>query len=254
MHPRIFGLVKSYGLLLAISFVVGAWLSVRRGRARGLSADTVLDLVFAVLVASIVGVRLFYVVTHLEEFQPWYRVFMLWDGGLTLYGGIVFAILAVWWQARRRGIAFLVVADVMAPAVVLGIGITRIGCFLAGCCYGRPTACPLGVHFPPGAPATERFGLDVAVHPSQLYSSAGGFAIFALLLWWERRPAPAGATFFRFLLLYGVHRFLVDFTRQYAPDQLWSGLSNNQWISLALAACGLLALVGPLRRRVERRA
>jgi phosphatidylglycerol:prolipoprotein diacylglycerol transferase len=240
MHPVIFGFVKSYGLMLALSFLIGFYVCVRRGRARGLDADLVLDYCFAVMISSLVGVRLAFVVTHPDLFRPWYRIFYVWDGGLTLYGGIILATLTVWWLCRRRGVPFLTMADVMAPAVILGIGITRIGCFLSGCCYGQPTDSPLGVCFPPGSPAHDHFG-EQCVQPTQLYSSAAGFAIFALLLWWERRPAPAGTTFARFLFLYGLARFGLDFLRYYEPEQVVAlGLTNNQWVSLALVAGGIV--------------
>ena len=242
MHPELFGFIKSYGLLLALSFALGMVLSVRRARPYGIPAETVLDLVFGVLVSSLVGVRLFYVLTHLGSFDPWYRAFFIWDGGLTLYGGIVLAILTVWWQTRRRGVPFLVIADVFAPGVMLGIGITRIGCFLAGCCYGQPCSTGLGVHFPAGSPAWRQFG-PVAVHPSQLYGSAGGFAVFGLLLLLERWRPARGATFGRFLVLYGSVRFLEDLTRYYEPEQLMAlGWSNNQWISVAMVLAGLAVL------------
>ena len=251
MHPELFGFVKSFGLLLALSFVLGMVLSVHRARPYGIPAETVLDLIFGVLVASLVGVRLFYVLTHLGSFDPWYRAFFIWDGGLTLYGGILLSILTVWWQTRRRGVPFLVIADIFAPGVMLGIGITRIGCFLAGCCYGQPCSTGLGVHFPDGSPAWSQFG-PVAVHPSQLYGSAAGFAVFGLLLLLERWRSARGATFGRFLVLYGVARFLEDMTRYYEPGQLMAlGWSNNQWISVAMVAAGLAVLVrvcGPGRR------
>ncbi len=93
MHPELFGFVKSFGLLLALSFALGMVLSVRRARPYGIPAETVLDLIFGVLVSSLIGVRLFYVLTHLGSFDPWYRAFFIWDGGLTLYGGIVLATL-----------------------------------------------------------------------------------------------------------------------------------------------------------------
>jgi phosphatidylglycerol:prolipoprotein diacylglycerol transferase len=242
MHPELFGIVKSFGLMLAVSFGVGMWLSVRRARPHGIAAETVLDLVFAVLVSSLIGVRLFYVLTHPGDFHPWYRAFFIWDGGLTLYGGIVLAIAVVWWLARRRGVPFLVIADVFAPGVMLGIGITRIGCFLAGCCYGQPCDAPVGVHFPPGSPAWTQFG-PVAVHPAQLYSSLGGFGVFGLLLLLERWRPVRGATFGRFLLLYGLVRFTVDFSRYYEPEQVLAlGWSNNQWISLGMMAVGVAVL------------
>lgn len=241
MHPQIFGIIKSYGLLLAISFGVGMWLSVRRGRPRRIPAETILDLIFAVLVSSILGVRLFYVATHASEFDPWYRALFIWDGGLTLYGGILAAMAAVWWMCRRRRLRFLDIADILSPGLALGIGLTRIGCYLAGCCFGKPTTCALGVHFPADAPATRAWGAS-AVHPTQLYASVAGFAIFGLLLWAERLPCGRGATFGRFLMLYGGARIAEDFFRTYEPGQMLAGLSNNQWLSLALVAVGLVVL------------
>ncbi len=238
MHPQIFGIIKSYGLMLAISFALGMWLSVRRGRPRGIAPEPILDLVFAVLVSSIIGVRLFYVATHPAEFDPWYRALFIWDGGLTLYGGILAAMATVWWLCRRRGIRFLDIADTFSPGLALGIGLTRIGCYLAGCCYGKPTTCALGVHFPADAPSTRAWGAS-AVHPTQLYASAAGFAIFGLLVWAERLPGGRGATFGRFLVLYGVARLVEDFFRAYEPDQMLAGLSNNQWLSLALVVAGV---------------
>ncbi len=243
MFPVLFGFIKSYGLLLAISFILGLWLSVRRGKRYNLPADTITDLVFGVLVSSIVGVRLFFVLTHLGEFHPWYRAFFIWDGGLTLYGGIVLSILTVWWMTRQRGIPFLVVADIFSPGVILGIGITRLGCFLAGCCYGQPTDCACGIVFPAGAPATRFYGA-IPVHPSQLYGSGGAWLIFGLLLLVEKWSHFRGATFGRFLALYGLSRFIVDFSRYYEPTQVMTfGWSNNQWISIGFMLVGILVLV-----------
>ncbi len=259
MYPEIFGIIKSYGLMLALSFALGLALSIRRGRPKGIAADDIMDLVFAVLVSSLIGVRLFYVMTHTTEFapggafDPWYRSLFIWDGGLTLYGGIILAIGTVWWLARRRGIPFLVIADIFSPGVVLGIGITRIGCFLAGCCYGMPSDACCALRFPVGAPSWQQFG-DVGVHPSQIYGSLGGFLVFGLLLLLERWPAPVGATFGRFLILYALSRFIVDFSRYYEPDQIMAlGWSNNQWISVGLAVAGAIVLAMGARRAARER-
>lgn len=251
MHPELFGVIKSFGLTLALSFGLGMWLSVRRARPHGIGADAVLDLIFAVLISSIVGVRALYVATHAAEFDPWYRVLFIWDGGLTLYGGILAATATVWWMCRRRGVPFLTIADVFAPGVMLGIGVTRIGCFLAGCCFGRPSTCALAVHFPAEAPASLTFG-GRAVHPTQLYASAAGFAIFGLLLLAERRPSGRGATFGRFLALYGIARLVEDAFRFYEPSQVLLGLSNNQWLSAVLVVAGLLVMFRARRRDVSR--
>ncbi len=244
MHPVLIGPIKSYGLLLALSFAVGIWVAARRGRAAGFKREFVYDLSFVILVSSLVGVRLAYVLTHLSEFTGhWHRVFLINEGGLTLYGGIILALVAGWWWCRRHDVRFLEAADVMIPSVALGIGITRIGCFLAGCCYGEPCSVPWAVHFPDGAPATLQFG-PVGVHPSQLYASAGGFVIFGLLIAWERWSRRPGESLGRFLLLYGIQRFIVDFTRYYEPSQIMElGWSNNQWTSLLLIAIGVGLMV-----------
>lgn len=249
MHPVIFGPLKSYGLMLALSFVLGIWVAVRRGRSHGIARETIYDLSFVILVSSLVGVRLAYVATHWSEFSgQLHQIVMINEGGLTLYGGILGALLAGWYFCRRKGLHFPRMADIMLPSVALGIGITRIGCFLAGCCYGHTCDLPWGVHFPEGAPATLQFG-PVAVHPSQLYASAGGFLVFGLLLLWERLGWRPGETTGRFLLLYGVARFLVDFTRYYEPTQrMLLDWSNNQWLSLVLALAGVM-IIWLARRR-----
>jgi prolipoprotein diacylglyceryltransferase len=122
MYPEIFGFIKSYGFMLALSFAIGLWLSIRRGRAHQVSSEHITDMVFGMLVAGIVGVRFFYVMTHLGDFHPWYRAFFIWDGGLTLYGGIIASTTVVYVLARRRGIPFLVMADIFSPGVLLGVG------------------------------------------------------------------------------------------------------------------------------------
>lgn len=243
MQPTLFGFIKSYGFMLALSFMLGMWLSVRRGKRYNLPADTIVDLVFGVLVSSIIGVRLFFVLTHLDQFDVWYKAFFIWDGGLTLYGGIGLSTLTVWWMVRKYQIPFLVMADIFSPGVILGIGLTRIGCFMAGCCFGKPTGHACGVVFPAGSEPVKHFGLT-AIHPSQLYGSFGGFLIFAILLLSEKWSRFRGATFGRFLALYGVSRFVVDFSRYYEPEQVMAlGWSNNQWISVGMMIAGMVVLV-----------
>jgi len=243
MQPELFGFVKTFGLMLALSFVIGIWLSLRRGRAAGFDPQVILDLCFVIMVSSLVGVRTFFVLTHRELYREWYRFFFIWDGGLTLFGGLLLAMVAVAWYVRRNRLRFLEIADVLAPAVMLGIGITRLGCFLSGCCFGKPTDLPWGVHFPATCLASTTFG-GLALHPSQLYASLIAFAAFAFLLLAERRPVPPGTTFGRFLVIYGVARFLLEFTRFIEPSQqIALGLSNNQFLSLGLTLAGAVVLI-----------
>ncbi len=247
MYPEVFGIIKSYGLMLAISFALGLWMCTRRAKAHDIEAETVTDVIFGILISSIVGVRFFYVLTHLGDFHPWYRAFFIWDGGLTLYGGFIFASIAVFIMARRRRIPFLVLADIIAPPLMLCLGLSRFGCFFAGCCYGQPTDLDIGVMFPLDSPAVKQFG-PVPVHPSQLYASTGGFVIYGLLLLLEKVWNYRGASFGRFLALYGVSRFVVDFSRYYEPEQVVAlGWSNNQWISVGLMLGGLIVLLSQSR-------
>lgn len=249
MHPHLIGPIKSFGFLLALSFIFGIILSIRRGRSRGLDQDTVMDASFTVLISSLIGVRLFFILTHLDTFDPWWEMFMIWRGGLTLYGGILAAIVAVFWFCRRRGIEFLALADVLAPQVVLGIGLTRIGCFLNGCCFGFPTDAAWGVQFPATCQAGSVYAAT-AIHPTQLYSSAGGFAVWGLLLLWERFDSRQGGTFGRFLIFYGIARTVADLFRWYETGAVHAlGLTTSQLISAAMLLVGLAVLVRS--RRVD---
>ncbi len=131
-----------------------------------------------------------------------------------MYGGAVpAAILAIWWL-KRSGVDPWKAADAIAPSLALGLGLTRIGCFLSGCCFGTPTHLPWGVTFPPDSHAGS-IHPGAALHPAQIYDSLVGFAIFAILLVLDRRPLPRGNLFMVLVLLTSATRFLLDFVRTY---------------------------------------
>ncbi|MBN2170155.1 MAG: prolipoprotein diacylglyceryl transferase [Candidatus Krumholzibacteriota bacterium] len=269
MHPDIFRIgsltLHAYGAMLTLSFILGLLLALRRSGRRGVAREHVMDLFQIIILAAIVGARIFFVVFHLDLYRDrWWRVLALWEGGLTLYGGLLLAIGASWLYLRLRRVPFLVMADVMAPSLGLGIMVTRVGCFLNGCCFGLPTDCPLGVGFPPGSEATEtartllahdrgRSLLDLplspAIHPAQLYASLGGALILAILLLLDRRPRRPGFLFAGFLVLYGIHRFVVDQFRYYEEAMRVLGLSVNQWLSVGLVVAGLFLFAWIRRRR-----
>jgi phosphatidylglycerol---prolipoprotein diacylglyceryl transferase len=248
MHPQIFGIIKGYGVLLALSFLLGIYFSIRRGRSRAMNDEVVSDLCFGVLLSSIIGVRLFYVMTHLSDFHPWYKVFYIWEGGLTLYGGIIAAIITVFYLSRKRGLQFLVVADVMAPQVLLGVGFTRLGCLLNGCCFGMPTDLPWGVHFP-DACAAGYAAAGQALHPTQVYSSMLAFLGWGLLLYLDKKPFITGITFARFLIFYGASRFIVDNYRWYENSAIHFGdITTSQLISIALISIGAVIMIVARRK------
>lgn len=256
MHPVLLELgrfqIRSYGFMLAVSFLLGIWLAGRRAKRFGIDPQKVLDLSVIIILSAVVGSRLLYVVFHLDQYRNPLEVFALWQGGATFYGGFLLAMAASYWWVQRNGIAFLTIADVMAPSIGLGLVFTRIGCFLSGCCYGKPTDGPLGVVFPPDSPAgsaaialAHQLGRDhVALHPTQVYSSIKGLVIFTVLMALQPKLTKQGSTFGLLLVLYGIGRFVVDFFRMYEDNaRILFGLSFNQGISVVLIAIGCYLLL-----------
>ncbi len=207
--------IRSYGVMLAIAFWVGIEVSARIARRRGHDPIVMVDLGLVILLSSVVGSRLLYVVTHLGAFRgdPW-GVLRVWEGGLTFYGGFIAAVVA--------GVLYLVLkklpvgemTDILAPQIALGIAIARIGCFLNGCCFGKESTLPWACVFPPDSLAGSV--MDGAhIHPTQIYAVIANVAI-AVALWrlLSKRPAP-GSVFAGFLMLYGAWRFVIDFWRYY---------------------------------------
>src|SRR5262245_61336600 len=132
--------------MLAVAFLVGTWLAIREARRRGLDEDKVGNVILVVLVSSIVGARALYVLEHVQEFRrEWGSVVAIWQGGLTLYGGVVAGTLAGLLTARYLGLPMWSVADTLTPSFALGTVFGRIGCFLNGCCYGVTITLACGV-------------------------------------------------------------------------------------------------------------
>ncbi|RMI04822.1 MAG: prolipoprotein diacylglyceryl transferase [Calditrichaeota bacterium] len=254
MHPELVRIgpviVSSYGLMLALSFIIGISLSTRLAAKRGVSKDDVINLAFVIMLSAIVGARLMYVVFHLDEFRGrWEYTFLpiQRDGsiglsGLVLLGGVIGALLAGLVYIKYKKLPFWKISDSIAPSLALGIFLGRIGCFLNGCCFGKACDLPWGVQFPPTSPAGAIMG-PVHLHPTQLYSSFYGLIIFGVLMWLERRQPQPGTLSAVFLVLYGVARFTVDFFRFYESQMfVFPGLDVNQLISLVMLGTGAMLL------------
>jgi phosphatidylglycerol:prolipoprotein diacylglycerol transferase len=253
VHPILFEFhgfkLHSYGLLLALAFLIGIQLFVSRGARRGMPEDRLHSLSLLLLVLSVVGGRALFVLTHGAEYaRDPLAILRLWEGGLMLYGGYFLAIVGGIVYLRRAGLPVWRVADAAAPSMALGIGLGRIGCYLNGCCYGLPADLPWGVTFPTGSYASYTFP-GQALHPSQLYLALSGCALFALLLALDRRPRFDGRLFWSYVLLDAVARFAIDFTRFYDETsfigRMW-GLSFN--VNQILSAVLILAAVIMLSR------
>lgn len=257
MHPILWkfqGLeLHSYGLLLAIAFLLGIQIFVSRARARGVPEEPMQTLSLWLLVLAIVGARALFVVTHWADYasDP-LAILRLWEGGLILYGGYVFAIAGGILYLRRRGIRVWRVGDAAAPSMALGIGIGRLGCFMNGCCFGLPTTLPWGVHFPAESVPSFVFP-GVPLHPAQLYLSLAGLGIFFWLLAADRKPRFEGWLFWTYIAIDAALRFVLDFTRYYDSSSAIGSLGGlsfnmNQVLSGALILLSL-AMLAILARR-----
>ena len=257
-----------YGFMLALGFLSALLLARWKAPGRGLSAVAVVDIFQIILVSSIVGSRAFFVITHWDLYaqRPWESLY-IWEGGMTLYGGLLLPFLAVAVYTWRKGIAWLDVADVASLGIAAGLFFGRIGCFLRGCCYGRPTDLPLGIAFPERSEASRQARLLLAekagslaelpasphVHPTQLYAAGAALIILALLLLLWKRLNHRGMALSIFMILYGLDRSLVDLFRYYdASGRGFGGLLLSQWISLGFSLAGLALLLHLLRHRRSR--
>ncbi len=254
MHPeafRIGGYLQStYGVMVTLAFLIGLWMAARLGRKAGLDTETLVNLGIYVGLSALVGAKLFMIVSDVGYYwrNPG-ELFTLatFRAGGVFFGGLMCALLVAFLYLRRKGLPGLEVADVFAPAIALGHAVGRVGCFLAGCCWGQPSELPWAVTFTDPL-AHQLFGtpLGVRLHPTQLYEALAEAVIFVILYWRFRRPHRPGAVIGLYLLLYSGARFLVEFVR--AHDQanpLLGPLLLEQWTALALAAGGAWLLGRP---------
>jgi phosphatidylglycerol:prolipoprotein diacylglycerol transferase len=258
MFPTIFHLgplaLHSWGLLLATAFLVGIAIAYRRARRRSVDPQRIVDLAVVIIVAAVVGGRIAFVVSHLSEFREApLEVFAIWRGGMTFYGGAILAFVAGIVYVKLKGLRVWTIADIIAPSLALGLFLARLGCFLNGCCFGEPSSLPWSVTFPSGSYAEQVFGAGVHVHPTQVYSSLAGLAMFFLLLWTERWWRFEGSLFWRFVILYSLWRIYIDMLRYCEPNSLHRigglTLAESQLISVGLIVASVFMLVWLGRRK-----
>lgn len=260
MYPTLFHLgpliVRSYGVLLALSFLLGVPLAARRAKKDGLDPELILSIAWMIVVTGVVGARIVYVAQHFDAFRadP-LEIFRLWNGGLTLFGGLVFATLATVLVLRRKTDRSWAYTDVLAPFVAFGEGLTRIGCFLNGCCFGRACSLPWAVTFPEHSYVSSSIGYPHALHPSQLYQSALGFLVFALTTAVWKRKRFDGQVFWTFVVAEGVSRIIADFFRYYEAAQVVTlgplALTASQLAAVGFVLVGLIGYGFQKRRALE---
>jgi phosphatidylglycerol---prolipoprotein diacylglyceryl transferase len=249
MYPRLFEIgpitLYTYGVLLAAAYLVGLKLAMVRARHRGLDHNRVLDLGIYIIISALVGAKALLLVTDFRTFSADPRELLtLARSGGVFYGGLILAVTVALWYIRRVGLPLWTTCDVFAPGIALGHVVGRFGCLFAGCCYGKPTNLPWAITFhDPFAQQNVGTPLNQPLHPTQLYEAGAEFLILLLLLGTERKGKPfPGRTFWLYMLLYAVSRFIIEFFR---GDERGSvGMfSTSQFISLILAPLAVVMLV-----------
>jgi phosphatidylglycerol:prolipoprotein diacylglycerol transferase len=237
--------VYTYGVLLAAAYLLGLKLAMTRAKSRGLDPNRALDLGIAIIVAALVGAKLLLILVDFDKFRqnPGEILSIVRAGGV-FYGGLIAAVAVAFWYMWRHRMPLWTTCDVFAPGIALGHAVGRLGCLMAGCCYGRETHVPWAITFTnPEAAANVGTPLGVPLHPTQLYESAAEALILVLLLWTEKKGRPfEGRTFWSYLVLYGISRFVIEFFRGDERGTVFM-FSTSQFISILLAPLAIVMLV-----------
>jgi phosphatidylglycerol:prolipoprotein diacylglycerol transferase len=252
MYPRLLELgpltVYTYGVLLAAAYLLGLKLAMVRAKSRNLDQTRILDLGIYIIISALVGAKLLLLITDFRTFtdNPRELLSLARSGGV-FYGGLILAVSVALWYIRRIGLPLWTTCDVFAPGIALGHVVGRLGCLFAGCCYGKPTSVPWAITFTdPFAATNVGTPLNVPLHPTQLYESGAEALILLLLLGTERRGRPyPGRTFWLYILLYSISRYVIEIYRG-DPRGTIGIFSTSQFISLLLAplAIGMLFYLG----------
>lgn len=255
MLPDLFSVgpltIHTYGVFVALGFVTGILVTVKLGKDQGIPPQQVMDMAFFMILWAIVGSRLLYVLINVSYYRAHpLDAFKIWQGGLVFSGGLIAVAGAMTWYLRRHRLSFWATGDLWAPALALGQALGRIGCFMAGCCYGQPTDLPWGVVFShPHTLAPQ----NIPLHPTQAYSALGGFAIFFILLFLYSRRKFQGQVFLWYLILHSTARLFVERFRGDERGLLpGTDMTLTQLLATVILILAVVALF-LLKSRQERR-
>jgi phosphatidylglycerol:prolipoprotein diacylglycerol transferase len=205
-----------------------------------------MDLGIWIIISALVGAKLLLFVVDFRRYtsQPRDLMELLRSGGV-FYGGLIAAVVVALVYLRRHRLPLWTTTDVFAPGIALGHVVGRLGCLMAGCCFGRPASVPWAITFrDPAAMANVGTPLGVPLHPTQLYEAGAEALILAILLAFERRGRPfPGRTFWSYMLLYGVSRFVIEFYRGDSRGMVFDVLSTSQFVSVILVPLAIVMLV-----------
>ena len=247
MYPILFQFgrfhIYAYGFFIVVGFATATVLAVLKIRKSNIkiSSENATELFFYTVLSAFLGSRILYVLINFDVFrQHPLQIFKIWEGGLVFYGGLIPAAAVAFWYMKWHRLPLWKLVDLISPLIALGLSCGRIGCFLAGCCYGEETSLPWAVVFKnPDSLAR----LNVPLHPTQLYDAANGLALFFFLSWMEKRKTFDGQIFWLFLFLYSITRFFIEIFRGDPRGFFFRDLlSTSQAIGILLAIFSLFML------------
>lgn len=227
--------IHMYGVMIALGFLMALIMSSYRGKKKEMNDDIIWGIFFCAIIGGMLGSRILYYIVELPQIVQDPSILWNFKNGYVVYGGIIGGILSSYIYCRIKKVGFLQYFDLVMPAVSLAQGFGRIGCFFAGCCYGRETDAWYGITFHDSSFAPN----GVKLVPTQLISSAGDFIICGLLLLYAGRKPKTGRVASMYMLLYGVGRFAVEFLRNDYRGSV-GALSTSQLISIGIVAAGIV--------------
>jgi phosphatidylglycerol---prolipoprotein diacylglyceryl transferase len=238
--------IPTYGVLVALGFLAGLGITLRLARRAGMPAEQITNLAVYCAIAGLLGAKLFMFLFDIGDYvrDPG-RIFTLetLQAAGVFHGGFIAAFLMALFYMRRQHLPAMKTMDILAPGIAIGQGIGRLGCFAAGCCWGRECDLPWGVHFRSDFAAP--VPLDKTLHPVQLYESAADLLIFAILYRQASRAHRPGQVIGWYLVLYSTARFVIEFFRVH-EQALVGPFSLTQWIALGLLLLGAVILAAPV--------
>jgi phosphatidylglycerol---prolipoprotein diacylglyceryl transferase len=242
--------LPTYGVLVALAFLTALGMASHFAKKRGLQSEKIVNLGVYCALAGMLGAKLLMIAMDPELRAHPAEIFSLatlQSAGI-FFGGLILALVFAFFYMRAQGLPVLATSDIFAPGLALGHGIGRLGCFAAGCCWGKPTHLPWAVTFSNPA-ATTGVPLGIPLHPTQLYEAFAEAIVCIVLVSQLRRPHRDGQVIGLYGVLYGIVRFAVEFLREHdASNPLGGPFTLEQWISLALAIGGIYLIFRPRRR------
>jgi phosphatidylglycerol---prolipoprotein diacylglyceryl transferase len=250
MYPKILDLgpvtIHTYGLLLAVAFIAGIWITSRNARNRGIHPDLIWNMGLIVIFAALVGAKVILLFSNFQyysqNFREIFSLSTLRSPGV-YYGSLLLAIAAAALYVVKKRLPALAMADLAAPGIALGQAIGRLGCLSAGCCYGKPTTMPWGIVFR-NQYSYDNIGvpLHIALHPTQIYDLIGALCLFAFLMRRLSKKHASGQIMLEYLALYSCLRFVIEFFRDDDRGFVLYGLLSTSQLIAILTILGAAAI------------